>query len=71
MGHPICQHRLLGYSIKFYFALQIVAARSAVILGGSELEVRVGPDRVGEGAGEEGEAQRRARSQEEGHGEYE
>ena len=55
-----------------YIFLQIVAIRGTVILGGngrflgcSELEVRVGPGRVGEGAGEEGEAQRRARAQEE------
>ena len=55
-----------------YIFLQIVATRGTVILGGNgrflgcpELEVRVGPGRVGEGAGEEGEAQRRARAQEE------
>ena len=53
---------------EFLYAIpQIVAARSAVVLGdrGSELKVRLGPDRVGEGAGAEGEAQRRARTQEE------
>ena len=50
--------------------LQIVSIRGTVIIGGNgrlscpELEVRVGPDRVGEGAREEGEAQRRARAQE-------
>ena len=55
-----------------YIFLQIVAIRGTVVIGGngrflgcSELEVRVGPGRVGEGAGEEGEAQRRARAQEE------
>ena len=52
--------------------VQIVAIRGAIIFGGNgsflgcpELEVRVGPGRVGEGAREEGEAQRRARAQEE------
>ena len=60
-------------------ARQVVAVRGTVVVvgrrrrvifsGGTELQVRLGEDRVGEGAGEEGEAQRRARPQEESRGE--
>ena len=61
-------------------ARQVVAVRGTVVVvgrrrrrvifsGGTELQVRLGEDRFGEGAGEEGEAQRRARPQEESRGE--
>ena len=68
MNHANPIHQSQCHSI-----LQIVAARGAVVVdnSGDELEVRVGADRVCEGAGEEGEAQRRARAQEEGRGEHE
>ena len=58
----------ISHQINHNFVLQVLTARGVIILGRSEFEVRVGPDRVGEGESEEGEAQRRARTQEEDFG---